>query len=145
MTTDLPASRTGATDREVEACPHAWHGGLASGLVVPCRFSAKHRGQHRNASGSLSWSGKLTADELTRLAALLAEQPGDHSARESVSHSSFPKSYTREGRARAARNGPGESGVICSDCGWLVGGPNAHPNAEAQHRQHLAEQPGGGR
>jgi hypothetical protein len=53
-------------------CPQAWHGGLAAGLLVECRFESKHRGWHRNVDGSLSWGGKLTAEELARAAALRA-------------------------------------------------------------------------
>lgn len=44
-------------------CPQAWHGGLAAGLLVECRFEEKHRGQHRNADGDMAWGGKLTAEE----------------------------------------------------------------------------------
>jgi hypothetical protein len=57
----------------VTDCPHAWHAGLAAGLLVECRFATKHRGWHRNASGSLSWGGKLTAPELSAAAALRGE------------------------------------------------------------------------
>ena len=57
----------------VEGCPQAWHGGLHAGLpvnlLIECRFHAGHRGQHRNEDSTLSWSGKLTDEELA-----LAEQ-----------------------------------------------------------------------
>jgi len=44
-------------------CKQAWHGGLKTGLLVECRYEAKHRGRHRNATGDLEWGGKLTAEE----------------------------------------------------------------------------------
>lgn len=47
----------------VGPCNQAWHGGLRAGLLVECRFRADHRGQHRNRTSSLSWSGKLRPDE----------------------------------------------------------------------------------
>lgn len=48
---------------ETEPCPQAWHGGLPAGLLVECRFEARHRGQHRNAAADIAWGGKLTDDE----------------------------------------------------------------------------------
>lgn len=35
-----------------------------------------------------------------------------------------------------------ESGTICSDCGWLLDGPYAHPDAEAQHAEHVRHREG---
>jgi hypothetical protein len=46
-------------------CPQAWHGGLPAGLLVECRFKPGHRSWHRNADGTMQWSGKLTAGEKT--------------------------------------------------------------------------------
>jgi hypothetical protein len=54
-------------------CPHAWPAGLASGLLIECRFAAKHRGWHRIANGSLSWGGKLTPPEVAVADALRSE------------------------------------------------------------------------
>jgi hypothetical protein len=58
----------------VTACPQAWHGGLSSGLLVECRYEERHRGVHRNAAGTLSWSGKLNPDERARAEALRGER-----------------------------------------------------------------------
>lgn len=54
-------------------CPHAWPTGLALGMVIECKYEAKHRGWHRNKAGDLAWGGKLTdterqiADELRKV------------------------------------------------------------------------------
>lgn len=45
-------------------CPQAWHGGLPVGILHECKYSAKHRGVHRNAAGNLEWTGKLTEEEM---------------------------------------------------------------------------------
>lgn len=50
-------------------CPQAWHGGLPL-LLVECKYKSKHRGQHRNQAGDLSWSGKLTDAEMETANAL---------------------------------------------------------------------------
>jgi hypothetical protein len=51
-------------------CPQAWHGGLPVGLLVECKYSAKHKGWHRNAEGNLEWGGKLTDEEMAMADAL---------------------------------------------------------------------------
>lgn len=51
-------------------CPHAWHGGLPAGILRDCKYLTKHRGQHRDLSGGLAWSGKLTDEELAQADAL---------------------------------------------------------------------------
>ena len=48
----------------INPCPHAWSMGLPVGLLRECRYRKGHTGSHRNAAGDLSWSGKLTAEEL---------------------------------------------------------------------------------
>jgi hypothetical protein len=68
-----------------EPCPQAWHGGLPAGLLRDCKYVAGHRGAHRDLSGDLSWSGKLTDEELALaekirtapLAVVTAAQEGD--------------------------------------------------------------------
>lgn len=50
--------------------------GLVSGLLVECRFQAKHRGQHRNEDSTLSWGGHLTDDEVARAEQLRARARG---------------------------------------------------------------------
>jgi hypothetical protein len=45
-------------------CPQAWHGGLAAGLLVECKYAAKHKGWHRNEAGNLEWGGSLTDEEM---------------------------------------------------------------------------------
>lgn len=51
-------------------CPQAWHGGLSAGLLVECKYAEKHRGEHRNKANDLSWSGKLSAEEMEVATAL---------------------------------------------------------------------------
>lgn len=77
---DLCPSCTAAVGATAEPapCPQAWHGGLPVGLLVECKYLERHRGQHRNAKGTLAWSGKLTAAELGLAAALRA--PAEASA-----------------------------------------------------------------
>lgn len=52
-------------------CPEAWHAGLHSGLLRECRFTAKHKGWHRDGNG-LAWGGRLTAEERRLAEALRA-------------------------------------------------------------------------
>lgn len=40
-----------------------------------------------------------------------------------------------EARERDAEFG----GVMCGDCGWKLGGRDAHPDADRQHREHTAD------
>lgn len=47
-------------------CPQAWHGGLPVGLLTECKYDQGHRGSHRNETGTLSWTGKLTELELVQ-------------------------------------------------------------------------------
>jgi hypothetical protein len=47
-------------------CPQAWHMGLPAGVLRECRYTAGHRGWHRDVSDELQWGGKLTEDERAR-------------------------------------------------------------------------------
>lgn len=58
-------------------CPQAWHGGLPMGLLVECKYNIKHRGQHRNQANDISWSGKLSAEEMEIANALRGEEGND--------------------------------------------------------------------
>lgn len=57
-------------------CPQAWPTGLQFGMLIECKYAAKHRGWHRNKAGDLAWGGKLTASESALAEKLRAARSG---------------------------------------------------------------------
>lgn len=55
-----------------ERCPEYWGPGVRYGILHRCWRTAKHTGIHGSEGKDLHWTGKMTEQEKTRLAELLA-------------------------------------------------------------------------
>ena len=51
------------TQTAANVCTEAWPTGISVGLDRPCARAVKHTSWHRDATGDLSWSGRMTDDD----------------------------------------------------------------------------------